>query len=183
MSRYKKKSLAELNRYSIAEASEAESLHPITLVLDNVRSMQNVGSIFRSADAFSIERILLLGITACPPHREIHKTSLGAEEVVAWDHYELWSEARQTLPAHAVIAPLEQTTHSTPLAKYEPAHRPHVIVLGNEINGVSDEILTDAALTLEIPQYGHKHSLNVATSAGIVLYHICQVHPVLGIKN
>ncbi len=177
MSQYKKKSLAELSRLSAEDALQAPK-KPLIVVLDNIRSMQNVGAILRSADAFGVRRVILLGITPTPPHREIRKSAIGAEDSVDWKFAENWTEAKTILPDEYILAPLEQTTESLPLSGYRPQPRVHVVVVGNEVKGVSEEILGEADLTLEIEQYGHKHSLNVATSAGIVMYHLCEAFPI-----
>ncbi len=174
---FHKKSMEELGRLSANQALEDDT-QPIILVLDNIRSMQNVGAIFRSADAFGVQLIILLGITPSPPHREIRKSALGAEEAVKWVKVSKWQEAQTYFPDEYVLASLEQTHGSTALHTYQPTNLLHILVVGNEVQGVSDEILSESFLTLEIEQRGHKHSLNVATSAGILLYHLCQVHPI-----
>lgn len=169
--KYRQKQLDELQRVSEEEYSALDKF-PITLVLDNVRSMQNIGAIFRSADGFAIEEIILLGITPSPPHREIHKTALGAENTVRWRKMDGWEDYLQMIPSGTTIAAVEQTYHSTLLRNFEWDGKPIVLVLGNEVNGVSEKILGDADLSLEIKQYGTKHSLNIATTAGIVLFHL-----------
>ncbi len=177
MTKYAKKSLEELGRIDKKTALESSKAE-ITLVLDEVRSMLNVGAIFRSSDAFGVKQIILLGITSRPPHREIHKSSLGAEDSVHWAYAEDWEAARKLLPSDHKLIALEQTHHSQPLHEYIPSSAHHVIVVGNEVHGVSDTILEEVDMSLEIEQVGHKHSLNVATSVGILLYHLTQVQSV-----
>ncbi len=178
MPHFIKKNIQELNRLSSEQALEAET-QPLVLVLDNIRSRANVGAIFRSADAFGVELIVLLGITPTPPHRDIHKSALGAEDAVRWVSAADWQEAKTQLEGDYVLAALEQTHDSTALANYRPSAKRHVVVVGNEVSGVSEEILAEADCSLEIQQRGHKHSLNVATSTGIVLYHLTRVHPIV----
>jgi tRNA G18 (ribose-2'-O)-methylase SpoU len=145
----------------------------VTIVLDNVRSGLNVGSIFRSCDAFPVERIILLGITPAPPSREVLKTALGATESVEWQSFSAWQdlESSKLLDGYSLIA-LEQTTHSQQLQSFVPENgTKYALVVGNEVDGVSQEILDHTVYTLEIPQSGTKHSLNVAVAAGIALWH------------
>ena len=161
----------ELGRKSIGEFRKSEK-QPIAVVLDNVRSMHNVGSIFRSADAFLIERIILTGITACPPHREIQKTALGATESVDWTYVEKSIDAVRELRSEGYrIIAIEQTDPVTELQAFMPDKREkYALVFGNEVFGVAEEIVAEADLCLEIPQMGTKHSLNVAVSAGVVMW-------------
>lgn len=164
--------LEELNRLSIAEYQEA-SKHPVVVVLDNVRSMHNVGSVFRSSDAFRIEKLYLCGITPKPPHREIRKTAIGAEESVAWESHPDTLSLVQSLQSEGYqIACIEQTDNSIPLHTFQPADQPVAIILGHEVDGVSQSVAEVADVALEIPQFGTKHSLNVSVTAGIVLHHI-----------
>lgn len=168
----RKLSMDELDRLSVEQFQQAEKL-PYVLVLDNVRSLLNVGSIFRTADAFRVEKIHLCGITGTPPHRELAKTALGADETVPWqyapDAAELVARLRREGYAVAVV---EQTDGSQSLAHFQPeAGRRYAFVLGNEVSGVSDEVVALADVALEIPQFGTKHSLNVAVAAGIVCWH------------
>lgn len=171
----RKLSIEEMHRLSLKEYQESSTL-PLTLLLDDVRSMHNVGAIFRTADAFRIERIILCGITATPPATLIHKTALGAEDSVPWTYEKDSLSAVETLKESGnQIWVLEQTTGSTP-----PEHSPLminesvVLVVGNEVFGVRNEIVDVADRCIEIPQYGTKHSLNVSVSCGIVLYSILQ---------
>ena len=161
----------ELNRPSL-EDFRTQSKIPIILVLDNIRSMHNVGSAFRTADAFAIEEIVLCGITARPPHRDIHKTALGATESVDWHYEKEVVDACQNLQAkgYQVLA-IEQADESTSLENFTPAKdQKYALVFGNEVFGVSDEVVAQADGCLEIPQFGTKHSLNVSVSMGVVLW-------------
>lgn len=161
----------ELNRLSVEEFKLADK-KPVVLVLDNIRSLNNIGSIFRTADAFRLERVILCGITACPPHREIQKTALGSTESVDWNYTEKPVDAieKLILNNYKIIA-LEQTENSVFLNHFSPDNdSKYAIVLGNEINGVSDDIIKLAHFFVEIPQFGTKHSFNVTVSAGIILW-------------
>ena len=161
----------ELNRLSADEFRIAEKL-PIVLVLDDVRSAMNVGSAFRTSDAFCIEKIFLCGITAKPPHREIHKTALGAQETVAWEHQESVIDCAAMLQkeGYQLIA-VEQADESTTLLDFSLAtDAKYAFVFGNEVFGVNDQVVDLANTVLEIPQYGTKHSLNISVSIGVVLW-------------
>ena len=149
---------------------------PLVLVLDNVRSMYNVGAAFRIADAFLVEKIYLCGITAQPPHRDIHKTALGAEETVAWEYAaETAMLLKQLQAAGYLVAAVEQTDQSIPLQKYQPMpNQQYCLVFGHEVWGMSEAALSACNLSLEIPQYGTKHSLNVAVSIGIVVWELAK---------
>ncbi|MCC2547250.1 RNA methyltransferase [Hymenobacter sp. BT175] len=167
----RKLSMEELNRLSVPDFKNTQKF-PLTLVLDNVRSLHNVGSAFRTADAFAIEKIWLCGITGRPPQREITKTALGSTESVAWEYAASTVEAIGQLRAagYAIIA-VEQTTGSQPLPSFRPeAGRGYALVLGNEVFGVDDEVLALCDAAVEIPQFGTKHSLNVSVAAGVVLW-------------
>ncbi|MBM3402652.1 MAG: RNA methyltransferase [Bacteroidetes bacterium] len=161
----------ELKRVGIEEFKQQEKL-PVVLILDNVRSMHNIGSIFRTSDGFSIEKILLCGITAQPPHREIEKTALGATNSIEWNYYENTCNAIKDLKVsgYEIIA-IEQAENSIMLNDYTPnLTAKYALIFGNEINGVSDEAMKLIDLCLEIPQFGTKHSFNIVVSAGIVLW-------------
>jgi 23S rRNA (guanosine2251-2'-O)-methyltransferase len=162
-----------LKRLSISDFQQAAK-QPISLVLDNIRSMHNIGAAFRIADAFLLEKIYLCGITACPPHREIHKTALGAENSVVWEYIDDTSSLVLKLKEQGyVVAACEQTTESIALASYNPVSLHNLaLIFGNEILGVQDNVLAVCDLALEIPQYGTKHSLNVSVSMGIVVWEI-----------
>lgn len=154
---------------------------PIVMVLDNVRSLHNVGSVFRTADAFRCAGIALCGITACPPSAEIHKTALGAEDVVAWRYYADTLEAVAALRSEGyTIVAIEQVSGSTDLTSWQPEQqRRYAFVLGNEVKGVQQAVVDTADFALEIPQYGTKHSLNVSVTAGIVLWQATKGHAAL----
>ncbi len=159
----------ELNRLSKAEFEQAVKT-PIIIILDNIRSLSNVGAFFRTADAFRIETLYLCGITACPPHREIHKTALGADETVMWRYFETTEAACQALKAenYKVFA-VEQVENSVSLEDFQ--FEPHAAyILGNEVEGVSEAALPYCDGAIELPQVGTKHSLNVSVCAGIVMW-------------
>lgn len=165
--------MEELGRKSVAAFKEAEK-NRVMVVLDNIRSMHNVGSVFRSADAFLVEGICLCGYTPQPPHRDIHKTALGATETIDWIHLPTTLEAIQQLKdkGYKVFA-LEQAEGSIPLDQVKAENFfPLAIVLGNEVEGVDAEVLKLCDGCIEIPQFGMKHSLNVSVAAGIVLWEL-----------
>ena len=161
----------ELNRLSKEEFERVEKT-PIIIVLDNIRSLSNVGAFFRTADAFRIEALYLCGITACPPHREIHKTALGADETVKWRYFETTETACQALKDEGYrIFAVEQIEGSVSLQEFK--FEPHTAyILGNEVEGVSEEALPYCEGAIELPQEGTKHSLNVSVCAGIVMWEI-----------
>lgn len=163
----------DLGRLSPAAFCLAEKV-PVYIVLDNVRSALNVGSIFRTADAFRCAGVLLCGITATPPHREINKTALGATETVHWEHHPSAMDALKQLKQQGIAAfAVEQTQHSIPMqVAGTQITYPIALVLGNEVDGVSVELLQMCDGSIEIPQFGTKHSLNVAVCAGIVLWEL-----------
>lgn len=167
----RKLKLDELNRPDINAFKEQEKL-PITVILDNVRSMHNVGSIFRTSDGFAIERIVLCGITGQPPHREIEKTALGATQSIDWVYFKDTTDAVAELrkQGYKIIA-IEQAEKSIMLNEFTPrAEDKYALIFGNEVNGVSDEVMKEIDTCLEIPQFGTKHSFNIVVSAGIVLW-------------
>lgn len=161
----------ELNRPDI-NAYKAQEKIPLVVILDNVRSMQNVGAFFRTSDAFMIEKICLCGITARPPHREIQKSALGATESVTWEYHEHIADCLATLQSsHYKIIAIEQTSENKWLESYEiNPHVKYAVVFGNEVSGVSEDVINMADECIAIQQYGTKHSLNVAVCAGIVLW-------------
>jgi 23S rRNA (guanosine2251-2'-O)-methyltransferase len=167
----KKLKLEELGRISVDEFKDAEKL-PVCIMLDNVRSLHNVGSAFRTADAFRIEKIYLTGITGTPPHREIQKSALGATESVAWGYAERPEEVVLNLKSEGYkIIIIEQTTASKPLHEFIPEpEAKYCLVFGNEVNGVSEAVIAQGDLALEIPQIGTKHSLNISVCLGIVCW-------------
>ena len=161
-----------MQRLSPEEFRRAEKM-PLTVVLDDVRSMHNVGSVLRTADAFRVEEVVLCGITGCPPHPEIHKTALGAEDSVSWRHCGSALEAVGELKAQGVaVLSVEQAEGSTLLPTFQAERgRRYAVVLGNEVKGVHQEVIDQSDACLEIPQLGTKHSMNVSVTAGIVIYH------------
>ena len=161
----------ELERKTVAEFKAATKT-PLCLVLDNIRSLNNIGSVFRSADAFLIDKIYLCGITATPPHRDIHKTALGATENVAWEYVEnTLARVEKLKKENVAVWAVEQTEDSVPLNQFQPPKNTrHAFVLGNEVKGVSQEVVDACGQTLEIPQFGTKHSLNISVTAGVVLW-------------
>ncbi|WP_428666607.1 RNA methyltransferase [Runella sp.] len=167
----RKLSMEELNRLSVDEYHLAAK-HSFVFVLDDIRSLNNVGSIFRTSDAFRAEKIYLCGLTGTPPHRDITKTALGADESVAWEHAADVLELIERLKAEGyTIVALEQADGSTKLQDFMPElTQKYAFVLGNEVFGVNEEVVNQADICLEIPQFGTKHSLNVSVSAGIVAW-------------
>ena len=165
----------ELGRISPEEYKASEKM-PIVVVLDNIRSMNNIGSAFRTSDAFLVEKIILTGITAQPPHREINKTALGATDSVPWEYFEKTAEAIELLQKKSYqILAIEQAHESTLLHQFKPdAASKYAIVFGNEVKGVSEEAMKVADGCLEIPQKGSKHSLNISVSVGIILWDFAQ---------
>ena len=171
-----KLSTQEMNRLTVEEFRRSEKL-PLTVVLDNVRSLNNIGSVFRTSDAFRVEHIALCGITATPPHREIHKTALGAEESVEWSYHEDAAECLRGLKAEGYrIYAVEQVDDSVKLGvgrrELGVGRDKVAIVFGNEIEGVQEGLLPLCDGALEIPQYGTKHSLNVSCAAAIVIWEL-----------
>ncbi len=169
----RKLKVTEMGRMSVDEYRDAEK-HPLVVVLDHVRSLYNVGSVFRTSDAFRISGVCLCGITACPPHPEIHKTALGAEESVAWQHFAQTEDAVRQLreQGYRVLA-VEQCEGSTLLQDFQRKPDERIaVVLGNEVKGVQQQVVDMCDGCLEIPQFGTKHSLNVSVTAGIVLWHL-----------
>ncbi|MBK6346081.1 MAG: RNA methyltransferase [Bacteroidales bacterium] len=167
----KKRTQEEMNRMSIDEFRSADKI-PMVVVLDNIRSQHNIGSVFRTADAFRLEAIHLCGITATPPHREIHKTALGSTESVEWKHFETTAESIQELKESGyTIVAVEQAIESILIHMFVPdKQKKYALIFGNEVNGIEDDIMNSSDFCLEIPQYGTKHSLNISVSAGIVIW-------------
>jgi len=167
----RKLSTTELNRKSVQEFKSSGKT-PIVVVLDNVRSLNNIGSIFRTADAFLLESIYLCGISATPPHKEIHKTALGAEDTVEWKYFKDTNSVIETLKNKGyVLVAIEQTEHSISLEKFpiNPSQK-YALIFGNEVKGIQQEVINLSEQCVEIPQFGTKHSFNVSVSAGIVLW-------------
>lgn len=165
------KKITELNRISVQEFKYADKI-PLVIVLDNVRSLNNIGSVFRTSDAFIVESVCLCGITATPPSAEIHKTALGAEDSVEWEYYAETKGAIEELKKNEfIICAIEQAESSIMLNDLVlDKGRKYAVVLGNEVKGVQQEIVDMCDLCIEIPQYGTKHSLNVSVVAGIVVW-------------
>lgn len=162
---------AELDRKTISEFKETIKA-PVSIILDNIRSLNNVGSIFRTADAFLVESIYLCGITATPPHREIQKTALGATDSVNWEYYKETYEAVENLRSkgYTIIA-IEQVEGSISLLDYTPEKtKKYAFIFGHEVRGVEQSIVDISDMALEIPQFGTKHSFNISVSAGIILW-------------
>ena len=171
----KKRKLWELNRVT-EEEFKAQGKNPILIVLDDIRSLNNIGSFFRTADAFNISKIYLCGITACPPNKDIHKTALGSTETIEWEYREnivaLCSELKST--GHTLCT-IEQTEQTVFLQDINQLSEPRfALVFGNEVNGVKQEVVDLSNYVIEIPQFGTKHSLNVSVCAGIVLWEFCK---------
>ncbi|MBR2291469.1 MAG: RNA methyltransferase [Prevotella sp.] len=171
----KKLRTIEMQRLSVDEFREAEKL-PLIVVLDDVRSMHNVGSVFRTGDAFRIEAVYLCGITSTPPMAEIHKTALGAEDSVSWRYFKDVMEAVESLKADGYeVYSVEQAHGSTMLQDFTPIiNKKYAVILGNEVKGVHQEVVDASDGCLEIPQFGTKHSMNVSVTAGIIIWHFAK---------
>ncbi|MDO5663692.1 MAG: RNA methyltransferase [Bacteroidia bacterium] len=171
MTKRRKLNVEELNRISIEEFQEAKKI-PLVVVFDNVRSQNNIGSVFRTSDAFRVQEIILCGITATPPNVEIHKTALGAEDSMKWRYFEETLSAIKELKAEGyTIFSIEQTENSISLETFQfDKNKKYVIVLGHEVHGVQQTVIDHSDGCIEIPQYGTKHSLNVSVTAGIVIW-------------
>ncbi|MEZ3550148.1 TrmH family RNA methyltransferase [uncultured Duncaniella sp.] len=169
----RKKDIVELTKCSLRQYRELEKL-PLAIMADNVRSMYNIGAMLRTADAFLVGEMVMAGISGCPPHPEITKTALGAEESVSWRHVgDAVAEARRMQAQGWTVCVLEQAHDSVPLDSFAAeAGRRYLLVVGNEVEGVDQRIVDLADMVLEIPQAGVKHSLNVSVSAGIALWHM-----------
>ena len=171
----KKLRTIEMDRLTVDEFKQADKL-PLIVVLDDVRSMHNVGSVFRTGDAFRIEAVYLCGITSTPPMAEIHKTALGAEDSVAWKYFDTALEAVETLKAEGYeVYSVEQAHGSTMLQNFTPINnKKYAVVLGNEVKGVHQEVIDASNGCLEIPQFGTKHSMNVSVTGGIIIWHFAK---------
>ncbi len=171
----RKLKLSELGRITLDEF-KGSSKTPIVVVLDNIRSLHNVGSIFRTSDAFRLEAIYLCGITSTPPNKEIHKTALGAEDSVNWHYYDETTEATEKLKKEGYfLIGIEQVEGSINLQDFKPdLSCKYAVILGNEVKGVQQAVIDQCQSCLEIPQFGTKHSFNVSVSAGIVLWEIAK---------
>lgn len=166
---------SELERLEVSEFKEAEKI-PLIVILDNIRSLNNIGSVFRTSDAFVVEKIYLCGITATPPNKDIHKTALGATESVEWEYVEDTLTLVKTLQKRGVIvASIEQADDATLLQDFEISkEKRYAIVMGNEVKGVQQEVVSASDTCIEIPQFGTKHSLNISVTTGIVLWSFLQ---------
>lgn len=162
---------SELGRLDVEGFKKTEKV-PLIVVLDNIRSLNNIGSVFRTSDAFLIEKIYLCGITAQPPHKEIHKTALGATESVDWEYVESTLQVVEKLKAEGVhVSAIEQAENSVALQDFEikDGHK-YAIIMGNEVKGVQQEVVSACDSVIEIPQYGTKHSLNISVTTGVVIW-------------
>ena len=168
-----KKTIWDLNRVSVDEYKTQIDKLPIVVVLDNIRSLNNVGSVFRTADAFLISKIMLCGITATPPNNDIHKTALGAEDSLAWQYFESTIDCVNRLKEEGyTLCCLEQVKDSVALQDFVVEEgKKYAIIFGNEVNGVDQEVVNACDVCIEIPQCGTKHSLNVSVSGGIAMWH------------
>lgn len=161
----------ELTRLSEIEFKEAQKT-PLIIVLDNIRSLNNIGSVFRTADAFLVEKIYLCGITAKPPHKDIHKTALGATETVEWEYVEdTLSLVEKLKSENTTILSIEQAENAVMLDIFTPSeHQKYAVIFGNEVKGVAQKVVDASDVVIEIPQVGTKHSLNISVSAGVVVW-------------
>ncbi|APY01210.1 SpoU rRNA methylase family protein [Lacinutrix venerupis] len=164
---------SELDRLNVDEFKQANKT-PIIIVLDNIRSLNNIGSVFRTSDAFLIEKIYLCGITAKPPHKDIHKTALGSTETVAWEYVENTIELIEKLKAEGVkICAIEQAENAIMLNDFKvEKNTTYALVFGNEVKGVAQDVVSKSDVVIEIPQYGTKHSLNISVSCGVVVWDV-----------
>ena len=171
----KKLRTIEMERLTVEEFKEAKKT-PLVVVMDDVRSMHNVGSVFRTGDAFRIEAVYLCGITSTPPMAEIHKTALGAEDSVNWKYFNNALEAVEALKADGYeVYSVEQAHGSTMLQDFKPINnKKYAVVMGNEVKGVHQEVIDASHGCLEIPQFGTKHSMNVSVTAGIIIWHFAK---------
>lgn len=171
MKNNKKLQIDEMGRKTISEFKQSDKT-PIVVVLDNIRSLNNVGSVFRTCDALLIEKLVLCGITACPPSTEIHKTALGAEDSVEWVYAEDTLQTVNQLKSEGyIVCSVEQAHNSVALQDFEfDATQKYAIVMGNEVNGVQQTVVDASEMCIEIPQYGTKHSFNVSITTGMVLW-------------
>ena len=164
---------SELDRLSIAEFKSTDKT-PLIIVLDNIRSLNNIGSVFRTSDAFLVEKIYLCGITATPPHKDIHKTALGSTDTVEWEYIENTIDLIERLKSEKVIiASIEQAENATMLNDFQPEpNQKYALIFGNEVKGVAQNVVSASDVILEIPQFGTKHSLNISVSCGVVVWDV-----------
>ncbi len=163
----------ELDRLSIDDFKSVKKT-PIIIILDNIRSLNNIGSVFRTSDAFLIEKIYLCGITATPPHKDINKTALGSTDTVAWEHVEDTNQLIENLKLdHIKICSIEQAENATMLNNFKvETNTTYALVFGNEVKGVQQSIVSNSDAVIEIPQFGTKHSLNISVSCGVVVWDV-----------
>ncbi|WP_452231022.1 MULTISPECIES: RNA methyltransferase [unclassified Lacinutrix] len=163
----------ELDRLTVEDFKTATKT-PIIIILDNIRSLNNIGSVFRTSDAFLVEKIYLCGITATPPHKDIHKTALGSTDTVAWEYAESTTSLVENLKAENVkICAIEQAENATMLNDFSPeANTKYAFVFGNEVKGVAQDVVSASDVVIEIPQFGTKHSLNISVSCGVVVWDV-----------
>ena len=163
----------ELDRLNVDEFKESKKT-PIIIVLDNIRSLNNIGSVFRTSDAFLIKKIYLCGITAKPPHKDIHKTALGSTDTVAWEYIENTLDLIEKLQANNIkVISIEQAENATMLNDFSPEpETTYALVFGNEVKGVSQDVVSASDMVIEIPQFGTKHSLNISVSCGVVVWDV-----------
>jgi len=164
---------SELDRLSVDEFKNTKKT-PLIIVLDNIRSLNNIGSVFRTSDAFLVEKIYLCGITATPPHKDIHKTALGSTDTVAWEYVENTIDLIEQLKSdNVIVASIEQAENATMLNDFKPeANKTYALVFGNEVKGVAQSVVSASDIILEIPQFGTKHSLNISVSCGVVVWDV-----------
>nr|WP_321237577.1 RNA methyltransferase [uncultured Psychroserpens sp.] len=164
---------SELERLNVDEFKSAEKT-PLIIILDNIRSLNNVGSVFRTSDAFLVEKIYLCGITAIPPHNDIRKTALGSTETVDWEYIEHTIDIVNQLKSENVnVISIEQAEHATMLNEFQPqANQTYALVFGNEVKGVAQDVVDTSDVVIEIPQFGTKHSLNISVSCGVVVWDV-----------
>jgi len=164
---------SELDRLSVDDFKSVTKT-PLIIILDNIRSLNNIGSVFRTSDAFLIEKIYLCGITATPPHKDIHKTALGSTDTVDWEYVENTMDLVKKLKAENVkICSIEQAENATMLNEFKPEENTtYALIFGNEVKGVSQNVVNASDVVIEIPQYGTKHSLNISVSAGVVIWDV-----------
>lgn len=175
---------SELDRLSVEDFKHSKKT-PIIIILDNIRSLNNIGSVFRTSDAFLVEKIYLCGITATPPHKDIHKTALGSTDTVDWEYVENTVELVDKLKAeNCKVLSIEQTENATMLDQFTPeANTKYALVFGNEVKGVSQKVVNASDTVIEIPQYGTKHSLNISVSCGVVVWDVFSKLKDLNIEN
>lgn len=164
---------SELDRLSVDEFKNTKKT-PLIIVLDNIRSLNNIGSVFRTSDAFLVEKIYLCGITATPPHKDIHKTALGSTDTVAWEYVENTIDLIEQLKSdNVIVASIEQAENATMLNDFKPeTNKTYALVFGNEVKGVTQNVVSASDIILEIPQFGTKHSLNISVSCGVVVWDV-----------